>query len=185
MSNIQQLLAAMLLSLLAACGGNVEVDNGGNAYLKVYIDAQSYVLEPGMTKALSLDEGLHSIKVMDIKDEVLRDTVFEVSEGGLLNLGRSEYLIWKDVFSPQSTLPYRQELLDSRELVIDKKVFSIEYDTLPRNQLYVEQYWDYGLEESFPEKVYGWELDKGEKYMFKTKLVRKDQFVDTYMKAVK
>jgi hypothetical protein len=175
----------MLLSLLAACGGNVEVDNGGNAYLKVYIDAQSYVLEPGMTKALSLDEACIASRSWTSRTRYCEIRSLRSAKAACSTSADQKYLIWKDVFSPQSTLPYRQELLDSRELVIDKKVFSIEYDTLPRNQLYVEQYWDYGLEESFPEKVYGWELDKGEKYMFKTKLVRKDQFVDTYMKAVK
>ena len=70
------------------------------------------------------------------------------------------------------------------QLKIDKKVFEIDYEMLPTNRLFIEKKWDYGLTESFPKKVYGWEIDKDKKFMIKTKLVRLDEFEKTYMEIL-
>ncbi len=184
MKRINLLLTLLPLLLLLSCGGNVDIDNAGEEALKVTIDGQLYLLKAGARENIKLEQGLHSIQVADIKNEILRDTVFQLSKGGLLNVARAEYLIWKDVFSPESTLAFRKEVLNTQELKIDRKIYQIDYEALAPYQIYVESKWDYGLGEDFPTKVYGWEIDKDQKYMIKTKLVRLDEFEKTYLKAL-
>ena len=168
---------------MIACGGNVELDNPGEDILKATIDGETHLLKPGERTLLSLEKGAHKIQIADIKNEIIKDTIFHVVKGGLLNIAGAEYLVWKDVFSPQSTLAMRKSALELQKLTIDKKVFDIDYQMLPKNQLYVEQYWDYGLTEKFPKKVYGWEVDDDKKYMIKTKLVSLGEFESVYMEA--
>lgn len=185
MKILKRILFLLPLSLLIACStGNVDVDNAGEEALKVTIDGQLYLLKAGARENLKLDPGLHSIQIADIKNEVLKDTAIQILEGGLINVARGEYLIWKDVFSPQATLAFRKQALEPQKLTINKKVFEVDYEMLPDNRLFIEKKWDYGLTESFPKKVYGWEIDKDKKFMIKTKLVRLDEFERTYMEIL-
>lgn len=173
------------LWLLIACSsGNVDLDNASQDALKVTIDNQLYLLKAGERENIKLEPGLHSIKIQDIKNETLKDTAIQILIGGLLNVAGGEYLIWKDIFSPEATLAYRKEALKPEKLTIDRKVYELEYEMLPANRLFIETKWDYGLTESFPKKVYGWEIDKDKKYMIKTKLVRLDEFEKVYLEVL-
>lgn len=185
MKHILRIFIVLPLCFLLACSsGNIDIDNAGTEALKVTLDGQLLLLKAGDRKNIKLEPGLHSIQVADIKNEVLKDTVFQLMEGGLINLAGGEYLIWKDVFSPAATLAYRKEALDPQKLKIDRRVYEIDYEMLPENRLFIEKKWDYGLTESFPKKVYGWEIDKDKKYMIKTKLVRLDEFEEVYLKIL-
>jgi len=185
MKKIKLLLSLFAVLCLIACNeGNVDLDNAGEDALKVTVDGQLYLLKGGERQLLSLDPGLHSIKIEDIANELLLDSTFQVFEGGLLNVARGEYLIWTDVFSPESTLAFRKQALNTQQLKIDRKVYDLDYEMLPQNRIYTEKKWDYGLTEDFPKKVYGWEIDKGKKYMIKKKLVRFNEFEKIYMKAL-
>ena len=173
------------LLILAACGGNIDLDNGGEEDLKVVIGDAVYDMEAGSRRRIKLKKGPHRIQVVDYKGDIIRDTSFAVVKGGLINLAGADYLIWRDIFSPKSTLALRKQMLKTRKLLIEKQTYEIEYEEVPKETLYIEQYWDYGLEQSFPKQVYGWELEKDKKYMFKTKLVRKDQFSQIYLDATR
>ncbi len=169
--------------LLTACGSNVDLDNAGTEALRVSIGDQLHLVEAGKRVALSLKKGAHHIQVKNLGGQVVKDTTINVVKGGLINLAGGEYLVWKDIFSPQSTVAFRKQLLNTQELKIDQTVYDIEYAMLPQNQFFVEQYWDYRLDEPFPKTVHGWELEGDNMYMFKTKLVRLDEFKEVYLQS--
>lgn len=178
----------LVLSLLVvACGpkGNVYIDNGGEEPLTVTIDQTPFSLQPGQRTLVEVEPGAHAISVKGEDGKVQRDTTVQIVQGGLINAAAAEFLVWKEVFAPQSTLELRKQLLKPGKLKINNFVYDVEHSYLPQSQLYVEQSWDLGLTEDFPKKVRGWDLETDEQYMFKTKLVRKSDFAEVYMKAAK
>lgn len=185
MKKFTRIIFLLPLCFLIACGGgNVDLDNAGTEALKVTLDGQLYLLKAGERENIKLEPGLHSIQIADLKNEVLKDTAFQLLDGGLINIAGGEYLIWKDIFSSEATIAFRKEALKQEKLTINRKVYELEYEMLPANRLFIENKWDYGLTESFPKKVYGWEIDKDQKYMIKSKLVRLDEFEKVYMEVL-
>ena len=175
------------ICLFAACGpkGNVYIDNGGEDVLTVVVDQTRHDLQPGQRTLVELVPGQHQISVAGPDGKVRRDTSVQIVDGGLINAAGAEFLVWKEVFAPQSSLELRKALLKPDKLSINNFVYEIEHMFLPNDQLYVEQFWDLGLMEDFPKKVRGWDLEADKQYMFKTKLVRKSDFAEVYMKASK
>jgi hypothetical protein len=173
--------------LLSACGpeGNVYIDNGGDEPLTVMLDQDRYDLQPGQRTLIKVEPGQHQIRVAGEDGKFTRDTTVQIENGGLINPAGAEYLAWKEVFAPNSTLELRKKLLKPKKLRIDNFVYEIEYYALPKEQLYTERFWSYGLDETFPKTVRGWEFDADEQYKFKSLLVRKSDFAKVYMEAAK
>lgn len=187
---MKQILAISILAslLLMACGGpkgNVYIDNGGDEPLTVVLDQSRYDLQPGQRSLIEVEPGSHQIRVAGQDGKFTRDTTVQIVEGGLINPASAEFLVWKEVFAPNSTLELRKQLLKPEKLKINNFVYEVEYSSLPTSQLYVEKAWDLGLNEIFPKSVQGWEFKAEEQYMFKTLLVRKNEFDKVYMEAAK
>ena len=174
-------------SFLTSCSpeGNVYIDNGGEETMTVVVDNIRHDLQPGQRVLVQLEPGPHRVTVAGPDGKIRSEENIQVVEGGLINAAGAEFLIWKEVFAPQSSLEFRKTLLKPEKLKIDKLVYEVEYTMLPQDQLYIEKIWDLGLEESFPKTVHGWELEAEKQYMFKTLLVRKSDFPEVYMKAAK
>jgi hypothetical protein len=186
---MKQIFAVSILFVLvfAACGpkGNVYIDNGGEETLTVVLDQSRYDLQPGQRSLIEVEPGPHQIRVAGQDGKFTRDTTVQIVEGGLINPAGAEFLVWKEVFAPNSTLELRKQLLKPEKLKIDNFVYEIEFTSLPSDQLYIEKSWDFGLNESFPKTVQGWEFKAEEQYKFKTLLVRKSDFAKVYMEAAK
>lgn len=178
-------LLSVLLTSMSMVGcqdtGNVYLDNGGNERLTVVIDQTRHDLGPAARKLIELPPGTHRISVAGDDGKIRMDTTVSVVNGGLINPAGGTYLVWKEVFAPQSSLSLRKQLLKPTPLKMEGFVYDIEYVVLPKNQLFIEQVWDLGLNESFPKTVRGWDLEADKQYMFKTLLVRKDQLPAIYM----
>lgn len=172
----------LLFSLVLVVGceseGNVDLDNSGDEVLEVVVDGQKYVMPKNSYRKIQLEKGMHTLIMKDAEGKVLEETRFMVSNGGLLNLSKSNYFIWKDLYGDASV---REEKLSEEWIKIDKEEFFGDFTTLPTETIYTEKRWDYGLSEDFPSDLLGWEIDlRKNRYIIKSKLFRQNDLIQAY-----
>lgn len=168
--------------LLTACQeGNVDMDNNGDELLIVNLDELSYRMPPHTFQRIKLDKGLHILSIKDEAGRVLERDTFQVIEGGLINLAKTNYLIWVDLYGDPAL---RKTVLQEDWIDIGNQSFFGQFEPLESEATYIEQKWDYGLGEPFPEDLLGWEITR-EKWIIKRKLFREDELIEAYNSLVK
>jgi len=172
---VSVILFSISSSFMSCESGNIDLDNAGDEPLEVIIDNVVYRMPSQTYKRISLDKGAHSITVKNSSGEVQIDSTFNVSEGGLLNVAKADYYIWTDLYGDPSL---RDEKLDQDWKTIGDRDYYGEFYPV-ENNIYVEKRWDFGLNESFPENLLGWNLSN-EKYLIKSKIFRTDDLVSTF-----
>ncbi|MFK7922126.1 MAG: hypothetical protein AB8H47_09225 [Bacteroidia bacterium] len=194
--HISKLLFGLFcLFALAACDQftdqtNIDLDNDGESTLIVTIDELSYRMNPGGHTAIKLEPGFHKIRVVDqADDKELEASTFEVKKGGLINLAKSQYYVWSDIYGNQAL---KDEKLNVQDLVIETKdekgkkiktTYIGDFEKLPTDQLYLESQWDYGLIEDWPSRL--WDIvPREDKFEVRRKLYREQGLIDYYMSRV-
>lgn len=175
------LLGSLILITLGCNQGNIDLDNAGENKLEVVIDELTIEMEAGQFQRMKLDKGRHTLTIKDAEGKVLEETTFRVVEGGLLNIAKSNYLIWTDLYGDPVL---RESKLNEDWIEIGDQSFKGEFEKLDPGEIYVEKKWDYGLGEEFPDDLLGWEMGK-EKYIIKRKLFREKDMVEAYNALVK
>ena len=173
------LLPALWLSLFSCNQGNVELDNAGDKPLVVRVDELSYTLAPGEYKLIKLDQGRHIVTVKDEAGEKISEGTFSVDKGGRLNVAGASYYIWTDLYGNTAN---KESHLNEAWIKIGKDEIFGEFTLLPKEQLYTEKAWDFGLKEDFPEYRFGMELTE-DKYVIESKLYRESELVEAYFQA--
>ena len=172
----------ILLLLAVGCQtGNVELDNGGDAILQVTVDELTYRMGPADYRQIRLEAGVHSIIIQDVDGKTLEEGTFEVIEGGLINVAKSTYYIWVDLYGDAAQ---RKAQLNEQWLDIGNESFYGEFEVIEPDRLYVEKKWDYGLSDDFPDDVYGWKMTD-QKWVIKRKLFREAELLNAYKEMVK
>lgn len=170
------MLMVGMLALVGCTQGNVELDNAGEESLRAIIDELPYQMSGGTFQRISLEPGLHSLVVQDMQGEIKGETTFQVTEGGLINLAKKPYYIWVDLYG-DTTL--RSTQLKEDWVTIGNESFYGQFEPVDTAVYYVERRWDYGLDESFPNDLYGWKITQ-EKWIIKRKLFRQEGLVKSY-----
>ncbi len=168
------LIIGLVMSLYGCSRGNLYIDNAGIAMRKFEIDGQTFALEPNGAMIMQSKKGIHKLKIMDENQNVLKDTVFTLNKGGLINLNKGKYIIWKDLYGDEI---YRKEKLSSKTIEYQNWVFTGDFTELDSSQYYTEKNWDFDLDQPFPKDKVGWTLPKGEKYIIQSKIYRLEAFV--------
>ena len=173
-------LAALLLGTMGCNQGNIELDNAGEVPLQVVIDELPYQMPAKSFQRIELEPGRHRLVVRDMEGNVKGDTTFSVIEGGLINLAHHPYYIWVDLYG-DATL--RDQQLEEEWVTIGNESFFGQFEPVDSMPYYVEQRWDYGLDQDFPADLYGWKITQ-EKWIIKRKLFREEGLVDAYKNMV-
>lgn len=174
----------LLLTALAWGGcnqGNIDMDNSSDQDLIVLIDELQYDMKAESYTKIKLEKGVHTLIVQDASGKVLEEDSFRVYEGGLINLGKTNYLIWVDLYGDPEL---RKTKLEEDWLDIGEQSFFGQFERLDPSKLYVEQKWDYGLDDAFPDDLLGWQMTQ-ERWIIKRKLFRETEFVQAYNALVK
>jgi hypothetical protein len=172
------LLLAALSGFVSGCEkGNLVLDNAGEVSLKVSIDGKPHSLKAGDTKYVKIKPGIHRFSIKDAGEQTLEDGDFTLSKRGLLNLGKSTYVVWRDLYGAHAL---RDQILDEDWLEIEGKEFFGDLEVLDGKGLYFEAFWDYGLDEPFPKKKYTLDRPAKEEYYVMGKLFRFPDFVKAY-----
>lgn len=169
------------LSLLACNQGNIEMDNAGEQPLRVVIDELAYQMPAGSFKRVELEAGRHTVTIENTEGKILDEGEFTVVEGGLLNLARTPYYIWVDLYGEASL---REDKLKETWIEIGNESFFGEFEKISPENLYVERRWDFGLDEEFPDDLYGWKITQ-DKWLIRRKLFREQGLIDAYKDMVK
>ncbi len=174
LTNILLILACW--ALFSCEEKNVVLDNSGEESLQVSVNSITFTL-PGKTyHRMTLEPGLHSLVIRDEEGKTLEESKFQLKEAGLINAAKGEYLIWTEWFGDQS----KKETTLKQEWVKfgDLEIFG-EFDQIAAEEVFVEQRWDFSIDEELPESVRGWEL--GEKrWVVKKKLFRLEDALKYY-----
>jgi hypothetical protein len=168
------------LLLLGCDQGNIEMDNAGEEDLRVVIDELAYSMPAGSFQRIDLESGLHTLTIKGEDGKILDEQTFSVVEGGLLNLAKSTYYIWVDLYGEASL---RDEVLSETWIEIGNESFFGEFERVPAEKLYVERKWDFGLEEPFPDDLYGWKITQ-DKWIIRRKLFREQELIQAYKDMV-
>ncbi|MBX7241761.1 MAG: hypothetical protein K1X92_08425 [Bacteroidia bacterium] len=168
------ILAGVLLAFSGCSRDNLYIDNAGKSLRKIEIDGQTFAMEPGSAMILKANKGTHKIKIMDENKTVLKDTVFTLNKGGLINLSNSRYVIWKDLYGDQI---YRTTKLSEKQIEYGNWIFKGDFTELDSTKIFTEKTWDFDPDQPFPKDRIGWDLPNGEKYIIKSKLYRLEDFV--------
>ncbi|MEL6133071.1 MAG: hypothetical protein AAFR59_06860, partial [Bacteroidota bacterium] len=167
------LILLLTLSLFGCSSGNVDLDNAGDQDLTVQIDELVFKVPAGSYKLITLDPGRHSLTIKDKAGNVLDDQkTFTLIEGGLINLAKSDYIIWTELYGD----------MELRKTKLNEEWFKVgeespiygEFEQLRDTdieRIYVEKRWDFGLSESFPETLTQFSPIE-EKFVIRKKLFR-------------
>ncbi len=175
------LIPTLFLSFLGCNGGNVVLDNAGEKALIVTVDELTYTIDAGAYEALDLEKGRHTISIKSAEGDSILQSTFSIEEGGFVNLAQSTYYIWTDLYG--NTRNKAQHLNEDWLKIGEEEIFG-EFTPLPKDQLYTEKAWDFGLLEDFPETRIGMELTD-DKYILESKIFRESDLVDAYYEVTK
>ncbi|MDX2286745.1 MAG: hypothetical protein NW241_21445 [Bacteroidia bacterium] len=181
MRSLSLLLIPACLWLSACEKGNVDLDNAGSMTLQVMVDELAYDMPPRSYARIKLAEGPHKLIVKDSSGRVLEEAAFRVAKGGLINVSKANYYIWADLYGDAALRP---SYLKEDWLEIGKQSFFGDFELLDPGLLYVEQKWDFGLSEDFPEDLLGWNVQK-DKYLVRRKLFREPDLIQAYYNAAR
>ena len=167
----------VILLYLTGCGYSIEIDNATSSASDIRIDDKTYVLQPGETQSIRLQEGKHTIGIQN-PNAPSGDTIFsvEITSDAMIQIPGGRYWIWKDVYGDQTL---RDSLLNSQWQVLDSTRYNIDIELLDTLQWVHIRRWDYGLLEQFPQKILLGQTDKAE---IKRKLIRINDFAEAYKK---
>ncbi|MEL6675032.1 MAG: hypothetical protein AAFR61_22685 [Bacteroidota bacterium] len=169
----------LVMGFVACDEGNVDLDNTSEETLVVSIDELQYVLRGGEYRHIQLEPGRHSIIIKDEDGKIMEEATFLVENGGLINLARSKYLIWTDLYGDSNL---RKIKLKEDWIDIGDESFYGEFQPIDQESLFLESEWDFGLNEQFPEDMMGWNVK--DKYIIKRKLFREADLVEAYHSLV-
>ncbi|MEM7368244.1 MAG: hypothetical protein AAF587_06545 [Bacteroidota bacterium] len=182
MNHLPKLLLILATLAWGGCNqGNIDMDNSSDQDLIVNIDELSYNMKAGQYTRIQLDKGVHKLVLQDEEGKVLEEESFRVYEGGLLNLGKNNYLIWVDLYGDPEL---RKSKLEEDWLDIEGDSYFGQFERLDPSKIYVERKWDYGLDDAFPDDLLGWQMTQ-ERWIIKRKLFRESEFIEAYKSLVK
>ncbi len=162
-------LFLFLLPFFMGCEeSNVLIDNAGEDKLTVLIDAVTYTLPPKSHYRAFVEPGIHTFSVKDAEGKALDEGSFQLENGGLFNAAKAEYLIWSEWFGDMAR---KDSVLKQEWIKVEEMEIFGEFERIAGESLYVEQRWDFSVDEEMPESVRAWELtDK--RWVVKKKLFR-------------
>lgn len=172
------LLFVFVLGLTACSQGNLYIDNPDTALKRVEVDGQKLVIEGKGAAILTVKGGKHKIVIRDENHQVLKDTLFYLGKGGLLRVAPARYVRWRELYGDEA---YREKKLNKNKIEFGNWVFTGDFTEYNPKQLYIEQDWDFDLNQSFPKDRIGWDIPGNDKYIIKSKIYR----IEDFMKEVK
>lgn len=174
------LLLSVALFTIACEEGNIDLDNAGEEELYVQVDEIEYHMPPNSYKNISLEKGLHTLSIKDGNRKLLEESRIDVENGGLINLGKSSYVVWTELYGSSKFRTDKLKLayFDVETPTGKQKIWG-EFERLEPEKLYLEAKWDHGLDEEFKDQL--WRLDLiQDKYVIIKKVFREKELFEEY-----
>lgn len=137
-----------LFAILFAGCSNVEIENSAGYTITVQVDEKQYEVEPYTFKGITLERGQHNLLIKDVTGRVIRDTVIDVEETGLITYPGNEYVLFTVLYGTPND---RSALLQEEWVEIHGSRYFGDFTIYNEKVPYIEKKWDYGVLEPFPD----------------------------------
>lgn len=170
-------VASLSLLLLAACGSpNITLDNPAtdDAVTFEFDGNDKHHVDAGKMEQISLSPGSHKLTLTWDKAGKALDTTISVKEGGIVQSGKGNYVVWRQLYGVQTE---RKTLLNEDWAMVDSTRFFGDFKLYSPSDVYIEKNWTLGLEEELPESR---TLFVTNDFKVESKIFREKDFVATY-----
>lgn len=165
------LLGFGTLAMTACSGGRVDfvIDNPTGALLEIKLDGQPRSIAPHQEESVTLSAGRHTLE--SPLTGPVSFIVYANGKGALVNPTFSTYVLVNEVYSTGESGGMNFRPLE-RTIELDGVSFKGAFEV--RDGLFIDQQWDYGVHQDFPEQVLVSNKAKGG---IRSKLFEKSAFV--------
>lgn len=153
--------------LLASCSHEVLIDNPTNNDVKVIVKGKEVLVKANSTQKIKVAKGLNSILSIASSGDTLVNENVEIFNEGLLNVTKSNYAIWKDVFCEEADYERYKAKLNLKDTVVVGELEFVDIDLVLLNDVFIAKTWDLGIDKNMPESV---EIAEDEKFKIVSKI---------------
>jgi len=179
----QKYLVYTLLGCVSACfwacseKKNVYLDNASAVSIEADIDGIRYNITGGESRAIALNAGVHKISAKSLDGKWQKDTTFQVSKGGIVNLNQGKYAVWRELYGEDSL---RTKKLKVEWVNFGQTPLLGDFTRYDSSLIFIEKAWDYDLTESFPDEKLGFSVPTKERFIIKAKVYREMDLINEY-----
>ena len=133
---------------------NILIDNPSAEELTVVIDGKDYTITPFTSTKLEIAKGEYQIKATQNEEEIFNEKV-NITDNGVLNTTKATYVIWTDLYLldlDEYSLYAAQELNNVDTEVNGNHYEAVTFEVFEATP-FINEHWDIGLEEFWPEDV--------------------------------
>lgn len=154
---------------LSACTSKVTIDNPTPDDITVSVNGTEYEIPAYDQKEVDLKNAPASIIAKDLEGNELLNEIVLITGDGILNVTRSLYIIWTDLYCQPDEFDTYKSKLNLKDLVVvnDKEYEMVDFELT--EDVFISKKWDYNLNESFPDSV-----DLKNIFSIKSKVYRPD-----------
>ena len=170
-------ISVVFILSLSACSfadQQVVVDNPLNVTLAFRIDRDSFNITPHHFLELNIPRGSHSIEVseLDSRSSVIKAQLINISGDGLLNIGKTPYVRWTNVYvKPGTDTAAYKRFIVNKKISLNGFEYEGDLELYPAEQLFIAKKWNLGLQQAFPS-----EMRTDQRVLLRSKIFRPDDF---------
>jgi len=151
---IQKSIYTIIITLLlSACTNKITVDNPTVKEVKVTIGNKTISLLGKSTQDITLKSGQYMVSAINSDGDTLMFEHIDINEEGLLNITKSNYYLWTDLFCEEERFNQYKEKLNLKDTVKIENFEFIDIDLVTLNQVFIPKQWDFSISEDFPDKM--------------------------------
>jgi len=145
------------------------IDNPSDKELEVVIDGKNYSIAPYTSTKIEIAKGEYQVKANQEENEIF-DKKVNIIDNGVLNTTNSTYVIWSDLYvlDLDNYAKYAEEELKNVDTEINGNHYEAVTFEVFEGTPFIQENWDYSLEEFWPEEV----DISGNDYVKKSKIYR-------------
>lgn len=157
----------LLIVMLFSCNSIVLIDNPTVEDINLKIDNVDYKIGANSSQTIELSKDNHYIFAISANGDTLANETVEIKVNGLLNISKNTYILWTDLYCAVEDYDKFKNKLNLQDLIeIDGMEFE-EIDFKLIDDVFIEEQWDYSLEEQMPDTV---DVSETEMYKIASKL---------------
>lgn len=173
--NIISILSIILL--LASCSQEVFIDNPTLEPLKVVVKGKEIQIDAKSFQIIKVSKGINSIIVISNFGDTLLNENIDIYEDGVLNVTKSDYAIWRDVFCEEADYEDFKTTLNLKDTVLIDGLEFVDIDLELFNDIFIAKKWDVGLNNSMPKTI---DLKNNEVFRVVSKIYRAKELKNTF-----
>lgn len=157
----------------------MDLDNPLSDSIYVNIDGDKiFAIAPHSLKTVKIKAGKHTFETIISQNrnkKMIQSGYFDSTTDGLLNVTKSAYVVWKDIYMKEEKEEYYDNL-DEKIVEINGREYMGDIKLFDETAIFIPKEWDYGVNKPFPDQV-----NLGNQpFVIKRKIYYKEDFIREY-----